>query len=321
MRGKFMEKIVIRNFKPEDVAQIYSLNKRYSKAFPVSSAVQAEVYNSPEFEGGKNVFCAFNDEGTLVGYAPVYPVLAAKGSGFSNVLWAEIRVDPGFQDRRQIRDLLFDKMMARTMEIRNSAPVKDIKICFCYFSIEAESIDYLLSKGFKSCEGIYNMARDLSVPVAELPDPEGLEIIEWKMETREEKSKYINAYNIAFPEKPWNVEGLEHFMNSDLWIDGTTITAFYGNDIAGSIMLYWFPDGETEYGKRQGFTENIFVMPQWRGKGLGSCLIGKGLSYLARHGAKAALLEVRANNVKALDIYKRMGYNLVKEQVVLEYSI
>ncbi len=49
-----MEKIVIRNFKPEDVPQISGLDKKYSKVFPDSSAVQAEQYLSPEFEEGKN---------------------------------------------------------------------------------------------------------------------------------------------------------------------------------------------------------------------------------------------------------------------------
>lgn len=38
------------------------------------------------------------------------------------------------------------------------------------------------------------------------------------------------------------------------------------------------------------------------------------------NGASAALLEVRADNIKTLDIYKRMGYGIVKEQAVLEYS-
>jgi len=151
--------------------------------------------------------------------------------------------------------------------------------------------------------------------------PEGMGIVEWRMETREERTKYINAYNTAFPDRPWNVDGLEHFMKSDMWLGGTTITAFTGDDVAGSVMLYWNPNGETEHGKRQAFTEHIFVLPQWRKKGLGSCLISKGLSHLARNGAKTAHLEVRANNIKALDIYKRMGYTIAKKQEVLEYSI
>jgi ribosomal protein S18 acetylase RimI-like enzyme len=165
------------------------------------------------------------------------------------------------------------------------------------------------------------MARDLSEPIIEAAIPEGLKIVETRMETREERAKYIEAYNTVFPERTWNVEGLEHFMRSDMWVGGTSITAFDGADIAGSIMLYWKTDGEAENGKKQAFTEHIFVMPQWRKKGVASCLIGKGLSYLAQQGAKAALLGVRANNIKALDIYKRMGYKISKEQKVLEYHI
>jgi ribosomal protein S18 acetylase RimI-like enzyme len=170
-----------------------------------------------------------------------------------------------------------------------------------------------------SGDGIYHMARDLDEPIMEPTVPEGLNIIEWRMETKEEKAKYIKAYNAAFPEKPWNVEGLEHFMKSDMWISGTTITAFMNGEIVGSVMLYWKPE-EGEQGEKQGFTEHIFVMPPWRKKGVGSALIGMGLSYLKKHGAKTAFLEVRANNENALNVYKRMGYRVVKEQKVLEYT-
>ena len=44
--------------------------------------------------------------------------------------------------------------------------------------------------------------------------PEGLNIIEWRMETKEEKQIH-KSIHAAF-EKPWNVEGLEHL--SDMWI-------------------------------------------------------------------------------------------------------
>ena len=313
--------IAIRNFKPEDVAQISRLNQKYHQAYPDCPVVQAELYLSPEFEEGKNVFCAFDEAGVLVGYAPVYPILAAEGSGYSNVCWIEIKDDVDFPDKRLLRDRLFDQMLARAVEIKNSAPVKETKLCCCHYSTEAESIQYLLSKGFECCDSIYNMRRDLSEPIIEPPVPEGLEMIEWKLETREERTKYIHAYNTVFPEKPWNVDGLEHFMKSDMWVGGTTITAFHGADIAGSIMLYWKTDGGTEPGKKEGFTENIFVLPRWRRKGVASCLIGKGLAYLAQRGAQTALLEVLANNRKALEIYQRLGYKIVKEQEVLEYSL
>ena len=315
-----MRAITIRNFKPEDIALVYELNRKYRKAYPETSEVQAEVYNSPEFEGGKNVFCAFDETGALAGYAPVYPCLAEAGSGNQNVLWVDIKADPDFRDKTLLRDMLFEKMTARAVEISNNAPVKNTRICCCYSPKETGIIDFFLSKGFMLTDGIYNLARDLGKPVTVTTIPEGLEIIEWRMETEKERAKYIESYNTVFPEKPWSVEGLEYFMRSDMWVGGTAITAFSGNDIAGSIMLYWAP-GQTEGERRLACTENIFVMPQWRRKGLGSCLIGRGLSYLARHGAKTALLEVRVNNIKALDIYKRMGYTIVKEQKVLEYHI
>ena len=104
----------------------YELDKNI-KVFSRLPVVQAEVYNSPEFEEGRNVFCAFNEEGALAGYAAIYPVLAENGSGYPNVLWAEMKVDPDFQSKGQLRDLLYDKMMVRAAEIRTVHRLKTQK--------------------------------------------------------------------------------------------------------------------------------------------------------------------------------------------------
>ena len=52
------------------------------------------------------------------------------------------------------------------------------------------------------------MTRDRQ-PVVEAAVPEGLQIIEWRM-NNSGKARYIEAYNTVFPEKPWSVEGLEY---------------------------------------------------------------------------------------------------------------
>lgn len=127
-----------------------------------------------------------------------------------------LRKPDGFRDKTPLRELLFEKMMERAVEINNNASVRDTKICFCHFSSETESIDHALSKGFKLSDGIYNMTRDLGEPVVEAAVPEGLQIIEWRMGTTAEKARYIEAYNTVFPEKPWSVEGLDYFMQSDM---------------------------------------------------------------------------------------------------------
>ncbi|HEY8349100.1 MAG TPA: hypothetical protein PK767_09220 [Clostridiales bacterium] len=64
-----MDRIIVRNFRPEDIGRISELDRKYKKVFPDSAEVQAELYNSPEFEGGRDVFCAFDETGALVGYA------------------------------------------------------------------------------------------------------------------------------------------------------------------------------------------------------------------------------------------------------------
>ena len=51
------------------------LQKSYAEIYPDARVIPGELYLSPGFESGQNVFCAFDEGGKLSGYAPLYPVL------------------------------------------------------------------------------------------------------------------------------------------------------------------------------------------------------------------------------------------------------
>ncbi|AHV97198.1 GNAT family N-acetyltransferase [Paenibacillus sabinae] len=136
-----------------------------------------------------------------------------------------------------------------------------------------------------------------------------------------EIEEYVQAYNIAFPEKPWSVEGVKYFMLSKLWAVGTTLSAFDKGKIAGSIMLYWNEDKNANGEINRAYTEQIFVMPKWRGKGLATALISRGMSYLAGKGMDESQLELRATNENALNLYKKLGYKVTKSESIIERII
>jgi ribosomal protein S18 acetylase RimI-like enzyme len=66
-------------------------------------------------------------------------------------------------------------------------------------------------------------------------------------------------------------------------------------------------------GKKAGYTEYIFVREKWRKRGIASYLINQGLLYLKECGREAAVLEVRANNQQALELYAKLGYKVIDE--------
>ena len=55
---------------------------------------------------------------------------------------------------------------------------------------------------------------------------------------------------------------------------------------------------------------NIGVEPTLQGKGIGSCLIRSFNTIAAKRGAQTVYLEVRAGNQKAIDFYKRHGFEV-----------
>lgn len=55
----------------------------------------------------------------------------------------------------------------------------------------------------------------------------------------------------------------------------------------------------------------IAIGPQYRRQGLGSALLQEAMSAGLRDGAAIALLEVRASNAAAIEMYKKLGYHEV----------
>lgn len=55
----------------------------------------------------------------------------------------------------------------------------------------------------------------------------------------------------------------------------------------------------------------IATAPSAQGRGIGRLLLGELIARAVRHGADAVLLEVRADNTRALDLYERNGFEVL----------
>ena len=61
-----------------------------------------------------------------------------------------------------------------------------------------------------------------------------------------------------------------------------------------------------------GSIQNVGVMPEYRGRGLGTALVLKALHSFYQEGLVRAGLEVTARNFKALRLYRRLGFYVRK---------
>jgi ribosomal protein S18 acetylase RimI-like enzyme len=80
-------------------------------------------------------------------------------------------------------------------------------------------------------------------------------------------------------------------------------------DIAGLVQVS--AQGE------HGTLRTVGRRPAYRGRGLGTRLVGEGLRLLLAHGARDVELEVAADNVRALTLYRGFGFEVATQMPVL----
>jgi ribosomal protein S18 acetylase RimI-like enzyme len=150
------------------------------------------------------------------------------------------------------------------------------------------------------------MGVNFPLEIPEIAIEPQIEIKFWRMETRPDKEKYLEAREVAFGYPLQTVEILEHFSGSEVWQNGTMSTAFVEGEIVGSCMA--LGDGILDY---------VFVVPKWRGRGIAKKVVAEGLRFLQEREHKHAWLEVYSHNDAAIRLYQSFGFETFKEEVSL----
>ncbi|MCD6558952.1 MAG: ribosomal protein S18-alanine N-acetyltransferase [Palaeococcus sp.] len=83
------------------------------------------------------------------------------------------------------------------------------------------------------------------------------------------------------------------------------LVAEYNGRVVGYVMGYLKPDLE-------GHIMSIAVNPEYRGNGIGRALMITAIDKLIKLGARYIGLEVRVSNGRAIKLYERLGFKIVK---------
>ena len=84
----------------------------------------------------------------------------------------------------------------------------------------------------------------------------------------------------------------------------------------GGYVLAWHRGaaiGQMEMKLRKdgsGMLNNIYLLPEWRGKGLGADMNAHAMAFFRKHGAVRAALRTNPGNTKLITFYTRMGWEL-----------
>ena len=315
-----MSSLLIRNFTPDDIPQVMELQQAYQKGYPNAAVIPGEAYLSPSFCDGKNIFCAFDEGGILQGYAPLFPVLTEAPEA-PHTIWAEVKVSPELGYPLEVKDALFERILDRAKEVVQTCPGHPVQLSFQYHPSETSSIEYVTSRGGIYSESVFRMMCDLTQELPAVPSPEQIEVRPWRMESEKEQRAYVQARNEVFSDAPVTLADWQAFLHLPSWETGTTFTAFDQQEIVGSVTVYWDESISQQVGRKIGFTEYIFVRKNWRKRGIAPFMIYQGLIYLKQHGREAALLEVKATNQRALDLYYGLGYQLVDESRLYVFTL
>lgn len=308
--------ITIRNHTANDLPQLAAFINRYLAAIPDAKLIAPEVYTyHPAAEEGQNVFSAWDEHGNFVGFAPLFPAPAtdAEATSEPHHVWTIVVADPAHAGGDKIRKALLTRVLDRAQALLERFPApRRVRLASDLMVSQKADIDFLLGKGFTHYESMYVMDRDLTTPLLDPPLPHGVTMRQWKMKTEAEQDAYLAAFNRCFPGNPKDRAALQFFMQSAMWHVGTAIAAFDADGaLVASVLSYWDPDDKI------GITDDVFVLPEWRGRGLARYLVNAGLAYQNAHGLERARLEVRANNPAAVAVYKATGNAIENEEWLL----
>lgn len=256
-----------------------------------------------------NIFCAVDANENIVGIGHLEPDQTwflidknTKPSHFVYKLNLSISLNGKFHCPIEIKDELFSTLLNRAKEIRNQYPDKNVTISHTIPSDEIDEIDYFLAKGFYVIRNHLIMKRDLTEEIPTFPITDPIKIINWKMDTEAEQEKYLRAEAESDDNGvSWSLNRLQWTKNGSEW---DTFTAFAGDKIVGSVMTWGLDEGRSA-------TENIFVLHEWRRKGIAKAVIIEALKFLKSKGKTEATLGVFGENQKAIALYRALGYKML----------
>ncbi|WP_249871787.1 GNAT family N-acetyltransferase [Oceanobacillus saliphilus] len=257
-----------------------------------------------------NVYCVFNKRSLIAkGQVQVINSIAEDyQADTDHLIFFNIKVDPEWENHNEIRNLLYERLLQRAILLKKQLPPQfPIKLCAGNYAAETKDNSYLESKGFKHFESLFwmNFAIGKSVPKSNLTlSP--VNIKHWNMDTYEEEIKYLQTENEIWPENPTGLGKLRVYKSNRYW---TSITAFYNDEIIGSVMAW------KETDENIGTIENVFVKPNWRNRRLAKHLITEGIRHLKNNcNLEYIQLLVETKNESALKLYKSIGFEFKKEE-------
>jgi mycothiol synthase len=274
---------------------------------PTPDNIRAEIGGRSSLDPPRDVLLAELD-GRTIGMTGVERVVRDGQPVYE--MWGAVA--PG-QRRRGLGSALLDWSLAR---IRQRAAIEDPGVAV---NVQADSEDQetghralLARDGFQPVRHFFLMRRPTLEYVPDAPLPEGLEI---RPVTEAHRRTILEAEFEAFEDHWGNRERSEESftatlskaeLDTDLWI-----VAWDGDQVAGAVENWIWPEENEELGVKRGWLERISVRRPWRRRGLARAITAASLVRLREAGMHEAMLGVDSENPNgALGLYEGIGFEV-----------
>ena len=178
------------------------------------------------------------------------------------------------------------------------------------FACNESSIRLLLRSGYAPHRYVVEMTRSLD-DLAQSALPAG---VSTRPVTEADRPAILRALDDAMrDQRGWPVlsdaqlDGMfDHPIRgqTDVWQ-----VAWAGDRVVGGVLGYVDADENRIMNRRRGYTEGIFTVRDWRGRGVASAMIGANLRLLRGRGMTEAALSVDTENpTGALGLYEAHGF-------------
>ena len=158
------------------------------------------------------------------------------------------------------------------------------------------------------------MTRPLADPIPGMQLPAGLEL----RPVRQENHRRIwDADTEAFQDHrdPWarTESDFESWFSRPNLDTGLWLVAWDGDEVAGSVMNFVWPEENAQLGLSRGWLEHVSVRRSWRKRGLATALIAGSLRLLKDLDLREAALGADAENLTgAVHLYEALGFRRVR---------
>ena len=154
------------------------------------------------------------------------------------------------------------------------------------------------------------MTRPLREPITPVVLPEGLELRPVRIEDHrtiwDADTEAFQDHRDPDQRTEADYEGwyAQPDLDTSLWL-----VAWDGDEVAGSVLNFVFPDENARLGKNRGWLEHVSVRRPWRRRGLASALITRSMELLRDTGLDEAALGADAENLTgAVRLYEALGF-------------